>query len=243
MSPIERSWPYEVYFSQGLRVGGHCSRKDQRKVPRDRNYGSAVHPTARPRVHLQTSGVRSGRGNETMITGDTGARLLADWSRSLHSEKTEAALLDRVAMDAAKMVPGAEMAGVAVNERGKARIAAWTSDLVSQMDTLQSDGRAGPSLEANVMGGGIVRADDLSGELRWPAFSAQASKSGVLSVCRSPCTPTKNCWARSASTRVGRRRSTWGPRERPRSWPPMRPWPCPPTGSRPTSDKPSNPVT
>lgn len=121
-----------------------------------------------------------------MVAGDTGARLFADWCRSLHTEKTEAALLERVAMDAAKMVPGAEMAGVAVNERRKARNAAWTSGLVPQMDTLQSDGREGPSLEANVLGGDIVRADDLSGELRWPSFSAQAVKLGVLSVLSLP---------------------------------------------------------
>lgn len=121
-----------------------------------------------------------------MITADTGAKLFADWSRSLHGEKTEAALLERVATDAAKMVPGAEMAGVAVNERRKPRNAAWTSELVCQLDTLQTDGREGPSLDANVMDGDIVRADDLSGEMRWPAFSARAARAGVLSVLALP---------------------------------------------------------
>lgn len=121
-----------------------------------------------------------------MITCDTDARLFADWSRTLHTEKTKASLLERVAVDAAKMVPGAEMAGVAVNERREVHNAAWTSDLVCQMDTLQSGGREGPSLEANVMGGDIVRADDLSRELRWPAFSARAARLGVLSVLSLP---------------------------------------------------------
>ena len=121
-----------------------------------------------------------------MIAGDTGARLFADWSRSLHTEKTEKELLERIILDAAKMVPGAEMAGVSVNERRKIRNAAWTSDLVCQVDTLQSDVREGPSLEANIMGGGAVRADDLSRELRWPSFSARAAKLGVLSVLSLP---------------------------------------------------------
>lgn len=121
-----------------------------------------------------------------MITHDTGARLFADWSRSLHGEKTEAALLERVVTDAAKMVPGAEMAGVTVNERRKSRNAAWTSELVCRMDTLQIDVQEGPSLEANVMDGDIVRADDLSSEMRWSAFSARAARAGILSALSLP---------------------------------------------------------
>lgn len=121
-----------------------------------------------------------------MITGDAGARLFADWSRGLHTEKTEAALLERVVTDTAKIVPGAEMAGVTVNERRKPRNAAWSSELVCRMATLQTDEREGPSLEANVMGGDLIRADDLSGEMRWPSFSTRAAKLGVHSVLSLP---------------------------------------------------------
>lgn len=121
-----------------------------------------------------------------MFTHDTGARLFADWSRSLHGEKTETVLLERVVTDSAKMVPGAEMAGVTVNERRKSRNAAWTSELVCQMDTLQTDVQEGPSLEANVMDGDIVRADDLKREIRWSAFSARAAEAGILSVLSLP---------------------------------------------------------
>ncbi|WP_017608931.1 GAF and ANTAR domain-containing protein [Nocardiopsis xinjiangensis] len=121
-----------------------------------------------------------------MIAGDTGARLFADWSRSLHTEKTEQELLERIILDATKMVPGAEMAGVSVTERRKIRNAAWTSDLVCRMDTLQSDGQEGPSLEATTMDGDAVRADDLSREPRWPSFSTRAAKLGVLSVLSLP---------------------------------------------------------
>lgn len=121
-----------------------------------------------------------------MIAGDTGARLFTDWSRSLHTERSEAALLGRVTLDATKMVPGAEMAGVFLNERRKVRSAASTSDLVVQMATSQSEGLEGPSLEANIMAGDAIRADDLSREVRWPAFSARAVELGVLSVLSLP---------------------------------------------------------
>jgi hypothetical protein len=85
-------------------------------------------------------------------------------------------------------VPGAEHAAVSLLRRGASiETSASTSAVAATCDRAQQELRDGPALYIN----GVhetIRIDDLSAELRWPAFAARALDVGVRSmlVCELP---------------------------------------------------------
>lgn len=83
---------------------------------------------------------------------------------------------------AVDMVPGAQMSGVSLGQRGKFSTPAATDDAVLTVDALQYDNRSGPCVDA-IIQDTTFNARDLRTDPRWPRFGRAAfEQAGILSM-------------------------------------------------------------
>ncbi|UYP20922.1 GAF and ANTAR domain-containing protein [Rhodococcus sp. Z13] len=102
------------------------------------------------------------------------------------SEQTVSTVLELITSLAKDTLPGSVGAGVTlVDEDGSHRTAAATDPIVERLDALQYELGEGPCLTATHEAV-PVRVDDLSGERRWPRWSAAAAQDGTSSVLSVP---------------------------------------------------------
>jgi GAF domain-containing protein len=106
---------------------------------------------------------------------------MAELARNSAAPRSVEEVLKDVTATAMELIPGTDAAGVLlVGKGGKFESLAGTSDLPRQLDDLQMTLKEGPCVEA-ALDEVIVRTDDFRSEDRWPAYSAEAVKIGVLS--------------------------------------------------------------
>ncbi len=104
-------------------------------------------------------------------------------TRTLLGATTVADVLRAVVDAAGHVVAGADLAGASVRGSDGAFLgSAATDEVGAELDRVQRAAGEGPSLDAERTGEPHVAADDLRTETRWPAFTAAASRHGVLAV-------------------------------------------------------------
>jgi len=113
------------------------------------------------------------------------ATMLTQLGGVVLSLETVQTTVDLVTRLAATTIPGTAGAGVSLVDARSHRTTAASDPLVEQADALQYDLGSGPCLSA--WGEGTaVRVDDLSTEVRWPAWTAAAAALGVQSMLSVP---------------------------------------------------------
>ncbi|WP_127783854.1 GAF domain-containing protein [Rhodococcus sp. X156] len=104
---------------------------------------------------------------------ETGSRVAGDVARE--------EILSLVALLAKDTVAGAEEVSVTLVGEGDPFTVASTDPLAGRMDALQYAAGAGPCLLAGT--GGVTQlVEDVTAEVRWPAFARGAAEAGVRSV-------------------------------------------------------------
>jgi hypothetical protein len=93
--------------------------------------------------------------------------------------------LERIADLACRTISGCEMAAVTVLAEGKPRTAVFTEYDANAVDGAQYLDDAGPCLAA-YREQAVIRVCDTRADLRWPEFSREAVKRGVLSSLSLP---------------------------------------------------------
>jgi GAF domain-containing protein len=124
-------------------------------------------------------------GQKAGVTGPEStsiAHALAVAARQLAAERDVDRTLRAMLLAAVESVPGAELAGVSVLERGRVvSMCAQSDPLISEIDQLQTSLQEGPCLQV-MLGDPRVVSNDLGVDPRWPGFAAQAVAQGVRSV-------------------------------------------------------------
>jgi GAF domain-containing protein len=92
--------------------------------------------------------------------------------------------LNKVVRVARRSVPGAADVSVTVLADGEATTAAWAHGLAYDLDQSQYR-HGGPCVDAP-RGGEVQQIDDMRTDTRWPGFSADAARAGVLSSLSVP---------------------------------------------------------
>ncbi|GAC1367900.1 MAG: hypothetical protein NVSMB32_12950 [Actinomycetota bacterium] len=111
---------------------------------------------------------------------------LTELSRLLLKEETLASTLERVAVLAAHLIPGADAASVTVaDSAGTPSTASSTHDLVSTLDAEQYRLDEGPCLAA-LRERQIFQVDSMAEEARWRNFCPLALASGIASLMAIP---------------------------------------------------------
>lgn len=107
---------------------------------------------------------------------------LAEIARSLESEDDRDAMLDNLVAMAVRLIPGAEDASLSMVE-GRRTVTSQhqTSEVIVQVDALQTELGKGPCLDA-IYEQRTVRVDDLRDDRRWPSFARGASAMGLRSM-------------------------------------------------------------
>lgn len=111
---------------------------------------------------------------------------LAELSRLLLKEETVASTLERVAVLAAHLLPGADAASITVaDESGRPSTASSTHDLVSRLDAEQYRLEEGPCLAA-LRERRHHQIDSMAEEARWQNFCPIALSAGISSLMAIP---------------------------------------------------------
>ena len=101
--------------------------------------------------------------------------------RALFSAGSVDDTLQRVVDLAVEVIEGCDFAGIFLVEGDAVTTPVHTDPVVIEVDALQHRLREGPCLDA-VTDGGVLYADDLAGDARWPRFAPQATAAGVRAV-------------------------------------------------------------
>ena len=111
---------------------------------------------------------------------DLAARM-AELARTAAAPRTVNEVLGDVTATAQELIPGVDTAGVLmIGKGGKWDSFGGTSDLPHVLDELQMTYGEGPCVEA-ALDEVIVRTDDFRTEERWPKYSPEVVRLGVLS--------------------------------------------------------------
>ncbi len=118
---------------------------------------------------------------------DEVTQALAGLAEVLNEEADLGPVLRSVAEQAARAVPGADMASISVVRGGskQAQTAAGSNDRVWGIDAQQYAAGDGPCLDA-ARTGRIVRMDAAQAHERWPRFASGAGQAGVASYLSAP---------------------------------------------------------
>ena len=109
------------------------------------------------------------------------AQRMADLARTVARPRSRADVFDEVTGAAVEIIDGVDAAGILlIDDDGQFESHAGTSPLPHELDELQQLLHEGPCLEA-ALDDLVVRTHDFRHEPRWPAYSAEAVKLGVLS--------------------------------------------------------------
>jgi GAF domain-containing protein len=122
---------------------------------------------------------------ESLPLADELAGIFARMSGLLLSEETVETALGVLSSLAQETVPGSTGAGVSIMERRRRRSSGSTDSRVQAADALQYEFDEGPCLEA-ASNREVVRSDDLTGDPRWPRWTAAAVDLGLRSVLSAP---------------------------------------------------------
>ncbi|MEV6627690.1 GAF and ANTAR domain-containing protein [Amycolatopsis sp. NPDC051106] len=110
---------------------------------------------------------------------------MADLTRALETEPSEAEILDAVCAEAVRAVPGADMASITAIRDGEPETAAFTDERAVEIDGVQYAAGDGPCLRA-AESGEIVRLPLATAGALWPEFTAHARSLGVGSYLAAP---------------------------------------------------------
>lgn len=94
-------------------------------------------------------------------------------------------LLTRVAEMAVQAIPGAEGAGLTLQESERENIVVKSTEFVRQLEDIQYSIGQGPCISAAAEGR-TMRSGSLGGDPRWPRFGPRAGRLGVHSVLSLP---------------------------------------------------------
>jgi GAF domain-containing protein len=106
------------------------------------------------------------------------AAAFAELSRIMLGAQPLTATLERVAVLAAGVVPGADEVSVTLMDGDRPRTVAFTGSLASVLDERQYDAGFGPCMDAAVTGNTIAIDDTATDEL-YPHFSRLAARNGI----------------------------------------------------------------
>jgi serine phosphatase RsbU (regulator of sigma subunit) len=110
------------------------------------------------------------------------ADALAAVARTLQSERSAQATLQRVVDLAVVTIRGCDHAGVSMLDGSRVETSAASDGVPELVDRIQYGSGQGPCLSA-LWEHGVFQADDLSTETRWPDFSARAAaETGIHSI-------------------------------------------------------------
>jgi transcriptional regulator with GAF, ATPase, and Fis domain len=106
---------------------------------------------------------------------------MAELARAAAGPKTVQAVLSEVTSAAVELIPGIDTAGILlVSKGGRFESLAATSEIPHQLDELQRVLDEGPCLSAATEDL-FVQVDDFRSESRWPAYTDEVIKIGMLS--------------------------------------------------------------
>ena len=106
---------------------------------------------------------------------------MAELARSIAMPRTLESVLKDVTAAAQELIEGVDVAGVLlVGKAGSFETLAPTSDLMFKLDELQMRYLEGPCVQA-ALDEVVVRTDDFRQERKWPNYSPQVVRLGVLS--------------------------------------------------------------
>jgi ANTAR domain-containing protein/GAF domain-containing protein len=109
------------------------------------------------------------------------AQRMAELARASAAPRSVDDVLSDVTAAAKELIPGADTAGVLlVGKGGRFDSVAGTSDLPYRLDELQMTFQEGPCVDA-ALDELTVRTEDFRSDSRWPRYSAEVVKIGVLS--------------------------------------------------------------
>lgn len=112
---------------------------------------------------------------------------LSEMALALFAPGTPAETLSRIVTLATATVEGCDAAGIFLAEDEEVRSVASSDELSIELDQLQVTAGEGPCLQA-MAGEGVVYAEDLADDPRWPRFASAARPAGIRSIlsCRLP---------------------------------------------------------
>ena len=109
------------------------------------------------------------------------AARMAELARAVAAPSTAEEIFSEVTTAAVEVIPGVDTAGILlITKGGKFESHAGTTDLPHELDELQHTFQEGPCMEA-ALSDAIVRTNDFRDEKRWPSYSPEVVKLGVLS--------------------------------------------------------------
>ena len=107
---------------------------------------------------------------------------IADLARSLASEPTVQATLQRIVDMAVEEIDGCEGAGILLIDKGTIAVGAWSNDLVRRIEHLEFEVGEGPCIDA-IWQRPVFESADLHDQiLEWPKFVPGAIESGIESM-------------------------------------------------------------
>lgn len=108
---------------------------------------------------------------------------MAELARVLATPRQAEDILSEVTSAAVELIPGVDTAGILlIKKGGQFESIAATDELPHRLDELQHTLDEGPCIEAASSSDyDVVRTDDFRQETRWPAYTAEVQKLGVLS--------------------------------------------------------------
>lgn len=121
------------------------------------------------------------RGQQTRAFGSSGGHF-ADLARTLFSEPTVQATLQRIVDLAVETVDGCDGAGVLLVDKGRILAGAWSNELVRVVETMEYELGEGPCMDA-IRQQPVFESPDLRDHVaKWPKFAPRALEAGVESL-------------------------------------------------------------
>ena len=128
---------------------------------------------------------QAGGDQELRLSGILPADVLAELATIVLAEETLDTVLSKVAELAKQVIASADEVSVTLVRKGRAETAAYTGVIAMQADERQYGLDGGPCLDAG-RGGEILLIKDMQTESRWPDYSPQAVRIGILSSLSVP---------------------------------------------------------
>lgn len=138
-------------------------------------------------AHGERDDAAAGTDNESVDDTAALATSLSGLSRlgAGHGQQGLADMLTDVAQFAVAAIPGADGAGLTLQENGRSDTIVATAEFVHEVDAIQYHLGEGPCISAAATGS-TMRSGDLGRDRAWPRFGVRAARVGVHSVLSLP---------------------------------------------------------
>jgi GAF domain-containing protein len=151
------------------------------------------HETATPRQRAAAEAANDIPEGTTTPASENRAlqQALAELAKIVLSDQPLGAVLTKVAVLAADVVPGIDEVSVTLIERGRPTSVAFSGQLAVSLDERQYAEGFGPCMDA-AASGQTIAIDDTATDVIYPGFAAQAAREGInhtLSIPLSQITP------------------------------------------------------